>query len=442
MKIAIIGFNAEGLASYKYFTNQGHEITICDQSESVTTPTDAKAQLGSGYLDNLDIFDLIVRTPGLPPQKILEKNPSAGSKITSGTNEFFKVCPTKNIIGVTGTKGKGTTSTLIAKILEADGKKVYLGGNIGVPALSFVNDIRPDDWVVLELSSFQLIDLRHSPHISVCLMIESEHLNWHTDMQDYTGAKQNIFAHQTLEDIAIYLAENDNSKALASVSRGQKIPYFAPPGAHVANGAIQIGDQIVCQTTELKLLGQHNWQNVCAASTAAWQITHNMEALRSVLTSFTGLPYRLEFVREVNGVKYYNDSFGTTPETAIVAIQAFDAPKIMIVGGSEKGADYQDLVTTIINSNVKHVVCIGITGQKIADILEARKNERCVTYTIWSSYDSITMAEIVETAKNEAEPGDIVLLSCASASFDMFKDYKDRGKQFNQAVQSLASIGQ
>jgi len=439
MKIAILGYDVEGRASYEYFKAQGHELTICDQNPAIAIPEGVPAVLGENYLDELDRFDLLVRTAGLTPSKILEKNPAVADKITTHINEFFRACPTKNIIGVTGTKGKGTTSTLITKMLEADGKQVQLGGNIGVPPLTFLGELTAESWVVLELSSFQLIDIRYSPLIAICLMVVPEHLNWHSDLDDYTAAKSNLFAHQTAEDKAIYFAENDLSKLIAGHGPGQKIPYFAPPGAFVDNGAVSIDGQVICQVSELQLRGAHNWQNVCAAVTAAWQIVQDVDAIRSVLTTFSGLEHRLQLVGEVAGVKYYDDSFGTTPETAVVAIEAFTEPKVLITGGFGKSTDFEALIDTILKSDVKHVVCIGKTGSVIADRLEARKEERCVTYTVWSSYDALIMPEIVEAARQQADPGDVVLLAPADASFDMFKDYKDRGAQFSQAVQALAT---
>lgn len=432
MNIALIGFDTEGRASYEYFKARGDKITICDQNASLAIPEDTEAQLGPHYLDGLGQFDLIVRTPGLHPKKILEKNPRTAKKITSGTNEFFKACPTKNIIGVTGTKGKGTTSSLVMKMLESAGKRVHLGGNIGVPALSLLPEIKKDDWVILELSSFQLMDLRYSPPIGVCLMVVSEHLDWHADFAEYIGAKQNLFSHQSKDTVAIYYAENEISKKIASVSKGKKIPYFASPGAYVEGGFIKINNQIICQANEMKLLGEHNLQNVCAAVTAVWQATQDKEAIQTVIKSFAGLPHRLELVREVGGVSYYDDSFGTTPETAIVAIQSFKEPKIVILGGSDKGASYDELAHVVKNSSVKLAIVIGETGPKIKAALGAAD--------YLTVLDGPTnMQEIVTKAQEYADSGDVVLLSTGSASFGLFKDYKDRGEQFKQAVQSLAS---
>ncbi len=430
MKVAILGYDIEGRASYDYFAAQGHELEIRDQNPDLAIPEGAAAILGEAYLDDLDSFELLVRTAGLPPSKIVDKNPGVAAKITSLINEFLKVCPTKNIIGITGTKGKGTTTTFIAKMLEAAGKNVRVGGNIGLPPLTFLDELTSESWVVLELSSFQLIDLKSSPHIAVCLMVVPEHLNWHRDMDEYIAAKSQLFAHQHSDDIAIYFAQNDTSKHIAAASPGHKIPYFTPPGASIQNDAIIIEGQIICRTNELKLPGKHNWQNACAAVTAVWQVTQNVAVLGSVLTTFTGLPHRLELVRELDGVRYYDDSFGTTPETAIVAIQAFVKPKIVILGGSDKGASYDELARVIAASNIRSVLLIGDQADRIQASLKVAGFSNFIA-------GGETMGEIVAGASNLAQPGDVVLLSTGCASFDMFKNYKDRGQQFTAVVQSL-----
>jgi UDP-N-acetylmuramoylalanine--D-glutamate ligase len=433
MKIAILGFGNQGRAAYDYW-RAGHELTVCDQNvdPDVALPEDVARRLGNEYLHNLDEFDLIVRSPGVHPNDIVAAN-SADilEKVTSVTNEFFRVCPSKNVVGVTGTKGKGTTSTLIAKMLEANGKRVHLGGNIGVPPLDMLkNDIRPDDWVVLELANFQLIDLKASPHVAVCLMVVPEHLDWHKNVDEYVATKQQLFRWQTSEDIAVYYGQNEYSKQVVGISEAQKVPYFQPPGAYVDHGEIIIDGRTICRTDELKLLGTHNWQNVCAAVTAVWQITQDAQALRSVLASFSGLPHRLEFVREVDGVQYYDDSFGTAPETAIVALEAFPEPKVIILGGSDKGADYGALAKGVATSNVRRAVLIGQQAARIKEALE----DAGFTATVPCGQ---TMTEIVQTARQLARPGDVILLSTACASFDMFKNYKDRGEQFKAAVNAL-----
>lgn len=433
MNIAIIGYATEGQVSYEYFKKQGHKITICDQNESIELPPQAASQLGEKYLDNLDRFDRVVRTAGLSPRIIIEKNPGIEDKITTAIDTFIANCPTKNIIGITGTKGKGTTSTLTTNMIEVSGKHVFLGGNIGRSPLEFIGDIQPDNWVVLELSSFQLCDLKHSPHIAVCLMVVPEHLNWHTDMDDYIAAKSNLFARQTASDIAIYYAKNETSRQIASTGEGQKIPYYEMPGAIAENDTITIDGQAICKTSELKLLGGHNWQNACAAVTAVWQAgIRDTDAIKSVLTSFSGLEHRLEFVREVDGVRYYDDSFGTTPETAVVAIRAFEGPKVVILGGSDKGVPYDELATAVKTGNIRHALLIGDQAARIQAALETAGFHEF-------SAGGGTMDEIVKNARGIAKPGDTVLLSTGCASFGLFKDYKDRARQFVKAVRSLAS---
>jgi UDP-N-acetylmuramoylalanine--D-glutamate ligase len=430
MKVAIVGFETEGKLSYEYWRAKGAEITICDQNPDKEIPDGVATQLGDGYLQSLDRFDVIVRTAGLNPNLIMAANAGVEAKITTAINEFLRVCPTQNVIGITGTKGKGTTSTLITKMLQATGKNVFLGGNIGVSPFEFLDKLTPDSWIVLELSSFQLYDLKHSPHIAVCLMVVPEHLNWHTDMNDYILAKSQLFSHQTTKDTAIYFADNETSHQIASTSPGAKISYFASPGAYVDNGYITVDGQRVCSVDELRLLGQHNWQNACAAVTAVWQVSQDIAAIRSALTTFTGLEHRLEFVREADGVHYYDDSFGTTPETAIVAIQAFEEPKVVILGGSDKGATFDELAKVVKENNVRYVVLIGDVAPQIKLALQ---NVGFDNFTAGGT----TMAEIVQAAQAAAKPGDVVLLSTGCASFGLFENYKDRGDQFKQVVGAL-----
>ena len=430
MKVAIVGFGIEGKLNYEYWKSQGADITICDENPDTAVPNDAQSQLGAGYLQNLDQFDVIVRTAGLNPNMILAANAGIEGKITTAVNEFMRVCPTKNVIGITGTKGKGTTSTLITKMLQATGKQVFLGGNIGIPPFEFLGKITPDSWVILELSSFQLYDLKRSPHIAVCLMVVPEHLNWHSDMEDYIFAKSQLFAHQTSKDIAIYFGDNEISHRIASNSPGAKISYFAEPGAYIESEHIVIDGQQICNVNELQLLGQHNWQNACAAVTAAWQVTHDIAAIRSVLTTFTGLEHRLEFVRTIDDVDYYDDSFGTTPETAIVAIEAFKEPKVVILGGSDKGASFDALAKTVKENNVRHAVIIGDVAPQIKLALQN------VGFNNFSE-GGTTMEQMVKAAQAAAKPGDIVLLSTGCASFGLFENYKDRGNQFKQVVGTL-----
>lgn len=237
--------------------------------------------------------------------------------------------------------------------------------------------------------------------------------------------------HQTNEDIAIYFSENEISKDIARGGSARKIPYFSEPGAIVQDNKIMIDGHEIIETNDIKLLGAHNWQNACAAVTVLWQVSKNSEAARKVLSSFTGIEFRLELRRELNGVKYYNDSFGTTPETAIVAMQAFKEPKVIIIGGSDKGAKYDNLAAEVMKQNTRKVLLI---GEQASRIEESFKKVGFKDYIPGGS----NMKEIVKNAAAVAQPGDVVLLSTACASFDMFKNYQDRGEQFNQAVSELS----
>lgn len=361
---------------------------------------------------------------------------------------FFKEVRTKNLIGVTGTKGKGTTSTLIYEMLKATlrqssgpsgGPKVYLAGNIGTSVLDILGAVQEGDWVVLEMTNYQLYKFPYSPHIAVSLMITKEHQDWHEDMDEYIAAKTNLFAHQKKDDIAIYFAGNEYSQQIAGSSPGIKIPYFAKPGAVAKDeGVIVIGDPEteIIKTDEVKLIGEHNLENICAALTTVWFTLSEvegqikLEAIRKVLSTFSGLEHRLEFVREVDEVKYYDDSFGTTPDTAIVALQAFVEPKIIILGGHDKGLPFDELVNEVIKQRVRKVIAVGDTGEKITKSLMDKGYKDIVT-------GLKTMPEIVAAAREAAQPGDVVLLSAGTSSFGLFKDYKDRGEQFKTAVAAL-----
>jgi UDP-N-acetylmuramoylalanine--D-glutamate ligase len=449
MKIAIVGWGIEGQSAFNYF-GPSHSYLIANEHSRDDFPQSSDSvhiqylnqerppgMTGNvkdlSYLNGIENCDKIIYS--VASRKNLEEKFTADSdfwkKAVSVMSIFFENVKTKNIIGVTGTKGKGTTSTLISKILEESGKNVYFGGNIGKSVLDFVNEVKQDDCVVLEISNFQLYKLPYSPHIGVCLMIVPEHLDWHADMEDYIQAKANMFKHQTTDDIAIYFAENEYSTKLANYSPGIKIPYYKLPGAFIReDGMIVVGETEIMNKTDVKLLGEHNLQNICAAVTAVWQVIQDADAIRNVLSSFTGLEHRLEFVREFRGVKYYDDSFGTTPETAVVALKAFAQPKVLIVGGSDKGIAFDGLADAIAKNNVRHVVAVGNTGPKIAELLR-EQNFSNITEGL------STMHDIVNEAKNHTQTGDVVLLSTASASFGLFKDYKDRGNQFKQAVAEL-----
>src|SRR3989344_2277450 len=448
MRIGIVGWGLEAQSAYRFFGSE-HDYLIVSEAAQDDFPPESetvkirylaeKAPAGIGgqvqdlsYLEGINQCDKIVYQPTayFNLRKYFRDNEQFWTKATTAYDIFFENCPSQNIIGVTGTKGKGTTSTLIAKILKAQGRPTHLGGNIGTPILDLLTDIKSGDWVVWELANFQLKPASHSPHIAVCLMITGEHLDWHPDMSDYIEAKTNLFKHQSPRDIAIYFAKDENSKKIASASPGIKVPYFKPPGVYVRDdGMVVLGSNEleILHKSEVKLLGEHNLQNICAAATAVVEAVGSLDKAKAVLSSFSGLEHRLELVREFEDVKYYDDSFATTPDSAIVALKAFEQPKVVILGGSDKGIPFNTLADEVVKNNVRQAIVIGETAEKIAALLKDRGFAE-VTLGLEK------MADIVEAARKAAQPGNVVLLSTGCASFGLFKDYKDRGNQFKEAV--------
>lgn len=428
MNIAIAGYGIEGKANYAYWNTPENTLTIVDASEHLDDlPAGAATILGDDAFSKLDGFDLVVRTASLAPSKI-----KTDGKIWSATNEFFAKCPAP-IIGVTGTKGKGTTSSLIAAILRAAGKTVHLVGNIGLPALGELAKITADDIVVFELSSFQLWDLEKSPQVAVVLMIEPDHLNVHDGFTDYVTAKANIRRHQSGVDLCVYHPYNEFSQEIANVTSRGVVGRFgiADDGfVYVKDGHFYVKEQMICGVEAVKIPGAHNLDNACAAISAVLRYTDDADAIELGLQSFEGLPHRLKFVAEIAGVRYYDDSIATTPGSAIAAIHAFSEPKVLILGGSDKGSDYAELIGLCKTSGTK-VVAMGETGPRIA--------EQCRTYDV--EYRSVQggMIEAVGAAAEMTEGQGVVVLSPAAASFDMFTGYADRGDQFAAAVRSLSN---
>lgn len=427
-RVVIIGYGVEGRSAAAYFAGLGDEITVADANSELEIPERFASKLGPDYLNQLDGFELAVRSPGIRPDAF-----QTTARVTSSIVEFMDRCPAP-IIGVTGTKGKGTTSSLVTRILEAAGKTVWLGGNIGLSPLDFLDQVKSDHYVVLELSSYQLMDAPASPQVAVCLMLAPDHLNWHTDMDEYLDAKANIFAHQGKTDLAVYNADDLRSRELSLKTPAKRLGYMAPPAAYVKTGVIMMGDTPVMNVSEVGLLGPHNLQNICAAITAVWEIIRgNREAIAKAVSAFTGLEHRLELAGRIDGVSYYDDSFATTPETAIAAMRSFKEPKVIILGGSDKGADFVELAKVVENEGVIHAFLIGDTAPAIEQAL------RAVGFAhITTGYES--MDKLVRNCYAVTEPGDVVLLSTGCASFGLFSDYKDRGSQFKAAIRKLEEI--
>lgn len=435
-KIALLGFDVEGRAAFKFLRSRGAELTILDQREDVEVPAGTPAVLGADYLKDLDRFDLIIRTPGVMPYLLATKR-----RVTTGTSLFLAHCPAA-VIGVTGTKGKGTTAALIHHILSTAGQQTYLGGNIGRPGLDFIDELKAGDYVVLELSNLQLWDIEQSPPVGVLLRLFPEHLDWHRgNVAEYMATKANITKFQTGDDLLVYHGSNRYTRDIARASRARTLPFYTEKvqGAGSKDQAVwldgdtvKVGETAVCSVSDVTLPGRHNIENVLAAVGATWEIVGEVKPIARAIRTFKGLPHRLELVREVKGVRYYDDSIGTAPETAMAAIDTFSEPKIMVLGGRTKGADFSELARAVVSGNVKHVILMGETAPKIQRaLLSAGYPQLCMIMSVDG------MREIVAEAARLARPGDVVLLAPAAASFDQFRDYRDRGEQFKRAVSDL-----
>ena len=444
MKIALLGFGLETKSAYHFLRKKYPDATfdIYDQSaeSKLAAPQQSEVFLGVNDFSQVEA-DVLVRTPAVNPKDL-----PFGANITSVSRLFFENSPAK-IIGVTGSKGKGTTASFIAEILRAAGIKTHLVGNIGLPALDILSEVQPDDIVVYELSSFQLWDMEKSPSIAVITNIEPDHLDVHDDFDDYVQAKMNIFAHQTADDFAIYNGQNkeilSRINQLKTETPAKFIAFPSSECAHISGDQFAWNGQELFNLNILKLPGAQNQSNALAAINATFPILNakfdNLEDIKRAwtegLAKFEGLPHRLKFVAEKGGVKFYDDSIATTPGSAIAAINAFSAPKILILGGSDKGADLSELVEKIAKSSaseVKNVVLIGGEADNLQNKLAEVGFRRFINLG-----KGAVMPEIVETAYDLAVAGDIVILSPAHASFDMFKSYSDRGDRFVRAVKGI-----
>lgn len=449
-KVGIIGLGVEGLSSLKFYKFHGAEVSVREIKEESQLDKEVLLEarnytsdflFGKDYLTNLLIFDIIVRSPGVRPDlpQLLEAT-REGIRLTSNMKAFLDISPAK-IIGVTGTKGKGTTTTLISEMLKKSGGRAFVGGNIGIPPLDLIDQLSRDDWIVLEMSSFQLIDMQKSPKIAVVLMVTTEHLDWHKSTQEYIKAKANIVSHQNQEDFAIINVDHPGSSGLIDKTNAKKIlvSLFKEqnPGVYLKNEIIvrNVSGKVeeILPVKEVFLRGRHNIENIAAAAAAVSIAGVGVDEIAQVAREFKGLEHRLEFVQDVNGIKYYNDSFSTTPETAIAAIKSFREPLVVILGGSDKGSDYSELGKEInLATNIKGIILIGQTAEKISKTFD-----RLGKYKDRVFEGQKTMQEIVAKANSMSSSGDVILLSPASASFGMFKNYKDRGEQFKNIVNSI-----
>lgn len=453
-KIAILGFGVEGKAVFEYLQkHQYSEITICDKNPDLKAelPDGISARLGGDYLDNLSDFEVIFRSPGIPfLNGNVQTAMTKGVEITSAMNFFIDQCPCP-VVGVTGTKGKGTTSTLIYEMMKASGRaagvEVFLGGNIGNVPLEFLDQLKGDSIVVLELSSFQLQDLKKSPHYAVILNTTVDHLDYHADKDEYLQAKEQLLTHQHKDSLAVLNKDYEYSKYYAPLVKGELVWISrsgkVKDGAYVHDGGIFYANggksERVAGVAEMALVGSHNLENILPAVVIAKKLGVKTEAIAEVIRTFKNLPYRLQFVRELNGIKFYNDSYSTTPETSMAAVDSFEEPTVLIAGGYDKGLTYDDWALKILTRPSLHtVILMGQTADKMEKALIVAEEK--LGAAIGSPTKILrrkNMEDAVVDSYAESDSGSVVVLSPAAASFDMYKNYKERGNEFMAQVRKL-----
>ena len=446
-KIAMCGIGVSNTPLILNFLKQGARVIACDRREreqigniaGELEAAGAELKLGEGYLDNLEV-DIIFRTPGMNfhlPE--LERARKRGIAVTSEMEVFFDLCPA-TIFAVTGSDGKTTTTTLIAKMLEAEGKRVFVGGNIGTPLLPEIENITADDFVVAELSSFQLISMRKSPDVAVVTNVAPNHLDVHKDMDEYVEAKKNILLHQNAFSRTILNRDNDITESFRKDVRGQSLGFSM--SRRLNNGAWLDQDGVlhmayrgidvpVVDRKEIRVLGDHNVENYLTAIAAVWGYV-GVDNICKVAREFGGVEHRIEFVREVNGVKYYNDSIASSPTRTIAGLKAFDQKVMLIAGGYDKHIPFEPMMPYVVEK-VKTLYLCGHTAEKIEQAIRS--------YAGFDSSPEIIrvkdIAEAVQLAHEKAVSGDIVALSPGCASFDAFPNFAARGNYFKEVVNKL-----
>ena len=442
-KVGVIGIGVSNRPLIDLLLDAGIQVTAYDKRERAAFGALAeelegrgcRLVLGEDYLQHLD-QDIIFRTPGLHP-RYLEAARARGSEITSEMEVFFQVCPC-TMIAVTGSDGKTTTTTIIARLLEQAGKRVYVGGNIGHPLLAEVDKMHSGDYAVLELSSFQLMTMDQSPDIAVMTNLAPNHLDIHTDMAEYVAAKENIFLHQSSAGKAVFNWDNEITRSLAEKAPG-KVYWFTrketpAQGAFLQNGAIWManeqGARAVLPLEDILLPGVHNVENYMAAIAAVDGLVPD-EVIRSFAKTFGGVEHRIEFVRELRGVRYYNDAIASSPSRTTACLNAFPGKIILLAGGKDKGVSYAPL-GPVINDHVKRLILCGATSAAIRHSVEEAPNYRGMPITQVDTWKAA-----VELAAREAQPGDVVVMSPASTSFDQFANFMEKGKTYKAIVMGL-----
>ncbi len=449
-KVAFIGTGVTNQSCIELFAKHGALITLCDQKPSLEAfgplarrlqALDIRFSLGPGYLEGLKGQDMIMRTPGFENfRPELQAARAAGVQVTSEMQLFFELCPCP-IVAVTGSDGKTTTTTLIAEMLKAAGRTVHLGGNLGRALLPVAQDMAPADVAVVELSSFQLISMTRSPHIAVVTNVTPNHLDHHKDMQEYIDAKRNILLYQRPGDMAVLGYENDITRAMAADVKGE-LRWFTRL-SETADGGFLREDGMLCLARggrvtpvvhkgEVGLRGLHNIENLLAAMTAVWGLVP-VEAMARVSREFKGVEHRIEPVRTLDGVQWFNDSIATSPTRVIAGLRSFEQKLIIIAGGSDKGISFAPMVPDVLE-HVKILILTGATARKIEDAVRADPAFAASGLVIRQAAD---MAQAVQIARDLARPGDIVSLSPACASFDSYPNFEARGRHYKQLVNAL-----
>ncbi len=441
--ITVIGIGISNLPLIKYLVSLGANVTACDRrsaedlGENYTEleKLGVKFNLGDGYLNNLS-GDMIFKTPGMRydvPELLKAKE--NGSIVTSEMEVFFEVCPS-HIIAVTGSDGKTTTTTLIHKMMTDAGYKTWLGGNIGNPLLTDTEKMKENDWVILELSSFQLHTMRKSPEIAVITNISPNHLDMHKDYKEYIDAKKNIMLYQNEGDTLIVNADNQVTADIGKSASGA-VKYFSRNGmadVYLDGNIIKRGIVEILNIKDIKIPGMHNVENYMAAIAAVSGLV-SKDVIVNVAKTFGGVEHRIELVRTLDGVKYYNSSIDSSPNRTINTLRVFPNKVIMIAGGKDKGIPY-DEIGPALAEHVKVLILIGATSDKIQEALDAEINKtgngKDIEVIRATSYE-----DAVNTARSKAHDGDVVLLSPASTSFDMFRNFEERGNLFKKIVNEL-----
>ena len=448
-KIAFVGIGGSHIPLLKMFKKNGADVIACDkrkreflsEEEVALEKLGIKFVLGDSYLENLDV-DVIFRTPGMKfhsPE--LDMARERGIVVTSEMEMFFDLCPCK-IVAVTGSDGKTTTTTIISEILKKTGKTVWLGGNIGNPLLQEIEKILPEDIAVVELSSFQLISMRKSPEVAVVTNLSPNHLDMHKDMSEYIDAKKNIVLHQNAFSTAVVNVDNEITKSFIKYCRGKVLCFSrknkVQNGAYVdENGDIFFAEngksQLVLNKSEIKIPGDHNVENYLAAICAVFSDA-NVSLIRDVAKKFNGVEHRIEFVRELDGVKYFNDSIASSPNRTIKGTLSLYKEKIILIcGGYDKKIPF-DSLGSVIMEKVKVLILLGQTAGEIENAVKAAVNYDPSKIKVIRVKD---MVEAVNVAKENSCLGDVVSLSPACASFGMYKNFSERGRHFKKIVISL-----